>query len=56
MGGTKKSSLAYQARADERKTIVEASAKRRAENTARIAKLRRNASSGFGQDMTGRFE
>ncbi|SMQ45253.1 unnamed protein product [Zymoseptoria tritici ST99CH_3D7] len=56
MGGTKKSSLAYQARAEERKSIVEASAKRRAENTARIAKLRRNASSGFGQDMAGRFE
>jgi mediator of replication checkpoint protein 1 len=56
MGGSKKSSLAYQARAEERSAIVEASAKRRAENTAKIAKLRRNASSGFGRDMAGRFE
>lgn len=52
-GGNKKSSLAYQARAEERRTIVEASARRRAENTAKIAELRRaNSSSmariGFG--------
>ncbi|GAB7333957.1 hypothetical protein MBLNU13_g06064t1 [Cladosporium sp. NU13] len=52
-GGNKKSSLAYQARAEERRSIVEASARRRAENTAKIAELRRaNSSSmkgiGFG--------
>ncbi|KAK4504145.1 hypothetical protein PRZ48_005061 [Zasmidium cellare] len=56
MGGTKKSSLAYQQRADERNQIVEASTKRREENRARIAQLRRAASSGFGKDMGGRFE
>jgi mediator of replication checkpoint protein 1 len=52
-GANKKSSLAYQARAEERREIVEASARRRAENTKRIAELRRaNSSSmkgiGFG--------
>ncbi|KAK4627092.1 hypothetical protein CLAFUW4_04722 [Fulvia fulva] len=56
MGGTKKSSLAYQARDAERKAIVEAGAKRRADNTARIAQLRRNASSGFGKGLGGSFE
>ncbi|EME46274.1 hypothetical protein DOTSEDRAFT_86867 [Dothistroma septosporum NZE10] len=56
MGGTKKSSLAYQARDAERKAVVEASAKRRADNTARVAQLRRNASSGFGKGLTGQFE
>jgi mediator of replication checkpoint protein 1 len=57
MGGTKKSSLAYQARDAERQAIVQASAKRRAENTARIAQLRKSASSGgFGKGMTGTFE
>jgi mediator of replication checkpoint protein 1 len=55
MGGTKKSSLAYQARAEERKAIVEASAKRRQENTAKIAAMRRT-SSGLGRGLTGRFE
>lgn len=55
-GGTKKSSLAYQARAEERKAIVEAGAKRRAANTAHIAALRRNASSGFSKAMAGQFE
>ena len=55
MGGTKKSSLAYQSRAEERKAIVEASAKRREENTARIAQLRRN-SSVLNRGLTGRFE
>ncbi|KAK3719205.1 hypothetical protein LTR37_004424 [Vermiconidia calcicola] len=55
MGGSKKSSLAYQARAEERKAIVEASAKRREENTARIAQLRRN-SSALSKGLTGRFE
>lgn len=55
-GGTKKSSLAYQARAEERKAIVEAGAKRRAANTAHIATLRRNASSGFSKAMAGQFE
>lgn len=53
VGGNKKSSLAYQARAEERRSIVEASARRRADNTAKIAELRRaNSSSmarlGFG--------
>lgn len=57
MGGTKKSSLAYQARAEERKAIVEASTRKRQENTARIAQLRRAASSnGFGKGLGGRFE
>lgn len=56
IGGSKKSSLAYQARAEERNKIVEASAKRRDENRARIAQLRRAASSGFGKEMGGRFE
>ena len=55
MGGSKKSSLAYQARAEERKAIVEASAKRRQENTAKIALMRRN-SSALGRGLTGRFE
>ncbi|KAK3698889.1 hypothetical protein LTR37_016766 [Vermiconidia calcicola] len=55
MGGSKKSSLAYQARAEERKAIVEASTKRREENTARIAQLRRN-SSALSKGLTGRFE
>ncbi|KAI5367239.1 Putative DNA replication checkpoint mediator, MRC1 domain-containing protein [Septoria linicola] len=56
MGGSKKSSLAYQARDAERKAIVEQSARRRAENTAKIAQLRRNASSGFGKGLGGKFE
>ena len=55
MGGSKKSSLAYQARAEERRAIVEASAKRREENTAKIAQLRRN-SSALNRGLTGRFE
>ena len=55
MGGSKKSSLAYQARAEERRAIVEASAKRREENTARIAQMRKN-SSALGRGLTGRFE
>ena len=55
MGGSKKSSLAYQARAEERKAIVEASAKRREEYTKRIAQMRRN-SSALGKGLTGRFE
>ena len=55
MGGTKKSSLAYQARSEERRAIVEASAKRRQENTARIALLRRS-SSMLNSGLTGRFE
>lgn len=49
VGGNKKSSLAYQARADERRTIVEASARRRAENTAKIAELRRANSSSMAR-------
>ncbi|PPJ53955.1 hypothetical protein CBER1_05818 [Cercospora berteroae] len=56
MGGSKKSSLAYQARDAERKAIVEQSARRRAENTAKIAQLRRNASSGFVKGLGGKFE
>jgi mediator of replication checkpoint protein 1 len=55
MGGSKKSSLAYQARAEERKAIVEASTKRREENTARIAQMRRN-SSALSRGLAGRFE
>ena len=55
MGGSKKSSLAYQARAEERRAIVEASAKRREENTKKIALLRRN-SSALSRGLTGRFE
>lgn len=54
-GGSKNSSLAYQARAEERRAIVEASARRREENTARIAEMRRN-SSALGSGLTGRFE
>lgn len=54
-GGSKNSSLAYQARAEERRAIVEASARRREENTARIAQMRRN-SSALGRGLTGRFE
>jgi mediator of replication checkpoint protein 1 len=49
VGGNKKSSLAYQARAEERRTIVEASARRRAENTAKIAELRRANSSSMAR-------
>jgi mediator of replication checkpoint protein 1 len=59
VGGNKKSSLAYQARAEERREIVEAGARRRAENTARIAELRRaNSSSmkGIGFGGQGGFE
>ncbi|KAM0708873.1 hypothetical protein Q7P35_002909 [Cladosporium inversicolor] len=53
-GGNKKSSLAYQARAEERRGIVEASARRRAENTAKIAELRRaNSSSLSGRGFGG---
>lgn len=48
MGGSKKANLAYQARADERKAIVEASARRKAENTRKIAEMRRVSSGGFG--------
>lgn len=55
MGGSKKSSLAYQARAEERKAIVDASAKRREENTARIAQMRRN-SNALSHGLSGRFE
>jgi mediator of replication checkpoint protein 1 len=54
-GGNKKSSLAYQARAEERRAIVEKSARRRAENTAKIAELRRaNSSSMKGIGFGGR--
>jgi mediator of replication checkpoint protein 1 len=49
VGGNKKSSLAYQARAEERRIIVEASARRRAENTAKIAELRRANSSSMAR-------
>jgi mediator of replication checkpoint protein 1 len=49
VGSNKKSSLAYQARAEERRTIVEASARRRAENTAKIAELRRANSSSMAR-------
>lgn len=56
MGGSKKSSLAYQARSEERKAIVEASIKKRAENTARIAQLRRSASAPLGRGLAGKFE
>ncbi len=57
MGGSKKSSLAYQARAEERKTIVEASARRREENTKRVAELRRSSTSALlGRGLGGRFE
>ena len=55
MGGTKKSSLAYQARAEERRAIVEAGARQREENAAQIALLRRN-SSALNRGLTGRFE
>lgn len=55
MGGSKKSSLAYQVRAEERKAIVEAGVKRREENTKRIALMRRS-SSMLGKGLTGRFE
>ncbi|KAF2774039.1 hypothetical protein EJ03DRAFT_333150 [Teratosphaeria nubilosa] len=55
IGGSKKSSLAYQARAEERKAIVEASAKKREENTKRIAEMRRG-SSALGRGLTGKFE
>ncbi|TKA65904.1 hypothetical protein B0A55_10874 [Friedmanniomyces simplex] len=57
MGGSKKSSLAYQARAEERKAIVEASARRREENTKRVAELRRSSTSALlGRGLGGRFE
>ncbi|KAK0278406.1 hypothetical protein LTR35_009145 [Friedmanniomyces endolithicus] len=57
MGGSKKSSLAYQARAEERKTIVEASARRREENIRRVAELRRSSTSALlGRGLGGRFE
>ncbi|KAK5707512.1 hypothetical protein LTR97_000046 [Elasticomyces elasticus] len=57
MGGSKKSSLAYQARADERKAIVEASTRRRQESTKRIAELRRSSTSALlGKGLGGRFE
>ncbi|KAK4539424.1 hypothetical protein LTR36_010945 [Oleoguttula mirabilis] len=56
MGGSKKSSLAYQARAEERRAIVEAGARRREANTARIAGLRRESSSALGKGLGGRFE
>ena len=56
MGGSKKSSLAYQARAEERKAIVETYAKKRAENTARIAQMRRGSSGMLGRGLSGRFE
>ncbi|KAI7487414.1 hypothetical protein KC357_g2542 [Hortaea werneckii] len=55
MGGSKKSSLAYQTRVEERKAIVEASSKRREENTKKIAEMRRN-SSALSRGLTGRFE
>ena len=56
-GGSKKSSLAYQARVEERKAIVEASARRREENTKRIAALRRQGSgAGGGRGWAGAFE
>lgn len=56
MGGTKRSSLAYQARAEERKAIVEAGVRQRAENTARIAEMRRTMSGSLGRGLTGTFE
>ena len=55
MGGSKKSSLAYQARAEERKAIVEASAKRREESMEKVAALRRG-SSLLGRGLDGKFE
>lgn len=58
-GGSKKSSLAYQARVEERKAIVEASARRREENTKRIAAMRRagsGAGAGGGRGWGGAFE
>lgn len=48
MGNSKKANLAYQARADERKAIVEASARRKAENTRKIAEMRRVSGGGMG--------
>ncbi|KAK5108325.1 hypothetical protein LTR62_008421 [Meristemomyces frigidus] len=58
MGGSKKSSLAYQGRAEERRAIVEASARRREENTRKIAEMRRSGSAGgvLGKGLMGVFE
>nr|POE59791.1 mediator of replication checkpoint protein 1 [Quercus suber] len=57
MGGSKKSSLAYQARAEEHRAIVEAGKRQREENTKRIAGLRRQQSGGIlGGSLRGRFE
>lgn len=56
-GGSKKSSLAYQARVEERKAIVEASARRREANTKRVAALRRQGSrTGADKGWGGAFE
>jgi mediator of replication checkpoint protein 1 len=57
IGGSKKSSLAYQARAEERRVIVEAGVRQRAENTRRIAEMRRSAGGVLqGRGFGGRFE
>jgi mediator of replication checkpoint protein 1 len=57
MGGSKKSSLAYQARAEERRVIVEAGVRQRAENTKRIAEMRRSAGGVLqGRGFGGSFE
>lgn len=56
MGGSKKSSLAYQARAEERRAIVDAGVRKREANTARIAAMRRESSRGSGLGAVGRFE
>jgi mediator of replication checkpoint protein 1 len=57
MGGSKKSSLAYQARAEERRMIVEAGVRQRAENTKRIAEMRRSAGGVLqGRGFGGSFE
>jgi mediator of replication checkpoint protein 1 len=57
MGGSKKSSLAYQARAEERRVIVEAGVRQRAENTRRIAEMRRSAGGVLqGRGFGGSFE
>lgn len=46
MGGSKKSSIHYQAREAERRVVVERAERKRAENVARIAGLRRGGSAG----------
>lgn len=58
-GGSKKSSLAYLARAEERRGIVEAGSRRRREETERMAKLRRQEGArgwGLAGGVGGKFE